>query len=70
MADIANPSPHSCGILLPTVFQTVTANLSESARRWDVMAIAGGRAITEGGAKEMCLHHPCLSGITGLGFLR
>ena len=37
MADIANPSPHSCG-LLSTVFQTVTTNLSEFThevrRKW------------------------------------
>lgn len=32
MADITNPSPHSCGILLSAVFQTVTANLSALTR--------------------------------------
>lgn len=70
MADIANPSPHSYGILLPTVFPIVTANLSEFTQGWNVMAIAGRRASAEGGAKKMCLHHPCPSGIAGLGFFR
>lgn len=70
MADIANPSPYSYGILLPTVFPIVTANLSEFTQGWNVMAIAGRRASAEGGAKKMCLHHPCPSGIAGLGFFR
>lgn len=59
MADIANPSPHSYGIL-PTVFPTVTANVSEFTQGWNIMAIAGRRASAEGGAKK------CISTILAL----